>query len=142
MQLSRDFFDHVKELKALTGLDIKYQFDGEDVQSIDGHAPGRLYVVLADVRLPDGVFKVARTTTLFVGDYQYPESALDMFWTEENVVRADGGVPQNATEIEKYLDRNWRRYSWHRNGTWDPSRNGLLDHYEFMLQRFAEEVKK
>jgi hypothetical protein len=142
MQLSSDFFDHLKELQVLTGLDVTYQLDGEDVQSIDGHAPGRLYVLLNQVGLPAGVFKVASTPILFIGDYQYPESALDMFWTEENVVRADGGVPQNATEIEQYLGRRWRRYSWHRNGIWDPSRNGLLDHYEFMQQRIAEEVKR
>jgi hypothetical protein len=33
---------------------------------------------------------------------------------------SDGGITQNATEIEHHLDRSWRRFSWHRN-VWNSS---------------------
>jgi hypothetical protein len=35
-----------------------------------------------------------------------------------------------------------QRFSWHRNGVWDPNRNGLLDHFEFMQARFAADVAR
>jgi hypothetical protein len=100
----------------------------------------QIFVVLREVPLPAGAYKVERSDALFIADRQYRCSALDMFWTEIQVVRADGTVPDNAEQIEQYVERSWRRFSWHRNGVWNPSRNGLIDHYEFMQDRFAKDV--
>ncbi len=101
-----------------------------------------MHVVLRAVILPPGRFRVATSDVLFLADQQYPLSALDMFWTGVDVVRADGGVPQNADSIEIYLGRPWRRFSWHRNGAWNPAGNGLLDHYAVMEQRWAVEGQR
>ena len=98
-------------------------------------------VLLRKVPLPPGVFRLSESDVLFIADQQYPLSALDMFWTDVGVVRADGTVPKNAEVIQTYLDRQWRRFSWHRNGVWSPARNGLLDHYVFMEARWAAEKK-
>ena len=56
------------------------------------------------------------------------------------VLRPDGSVPAGADSIETYLGRQWRRFSWHRNGIWNPSGNCLLDHFEFMQDRFVREM--
>jgi hypothetical protein len=141
VKLNADFFEHLAEFKLITGLDAAYVLDPEGVNGPQ-QAPGRLYVVVQDVALPPGLFKVEKSDILFLGDYQYPESALDMFWTSLDMIRPDGRIPQNAEVVESYLGREWRRYSWHRNGTWNPSRNGILDHYEFMLARVAEELRR
>jgi hypothetical protein len=126
----RELRDHAKELSEAVGV-VAEIIEREQ----------RVYVLLRKVRLPVGVFKQAETDLLFITDYQYPLSALDMFWVEPGVVRADGSVPQNADSIESHLDRQWRRYSWHRNGVWHPTRNGLLDHFVFVEARWAVEKK-
>jgi len=127
-ELRRD----AKELTEATGVDVAL---------VEG--PGtQVYVVLQDVPLPAAAYKVSTTTVLFTSDQQYPLSAMDMFWTDLDVVRPDGSAPQNGDLIEAYMDRQWRRFSWHRQGAWSPNRNGLLDHYEFMQARFALDVPR
>jgi hypothetical protein len=110
----------VAELKDLTGLTVEVTSIGVQV-----------FLVLRKVILPPGAYRVGVTDSLFITDQQYPMSAMDMFWTDPDVLRPDGSVPQNADVLETYLDRQWRRFSWHRNGTWNPNRNGVVDHYEF-----------
>ena len=127
---SQELHRHVAELQEATGLTVEL-----------AEARPQVLIVLRGVSLPPSAYQVAATDALFVTDVQYPLSAMDMFWTEPSVLRADGSVPQSADVIETYLGRQWRRFSWHRNGVWDPARNGLLDHYEFMLSRFVEDAK-
>ena len=121
----------VAELEAVTGIAVEMNVVGLQV-----------FVVLRQVVLSPQAYRVAFTDVLFITDQQYRLSALDMFWTDLDVVRADGSVPQNAELIELYLDRQWRRFSWHRNGVWNPNRNGLVDHFEFMQARFAIDSPK
>jgi hypothetical protein len=116
----------VAELHQVTGLTV-------DIVPVSV----QVFLVLRKVLLPPGAYRVAATDVLFITDQQYRMSAMDMFWTEVDVVRPDGAAPQNGDSIETYLDRQWRRFSWHRNGTWNPNRNGVLDHYELMQARFA-----
>jgi hypothetical protein len=120
---------HADELEKETGLTIEV---------IDGG--GQIFVVLHKVPLPDGAYKIAATDVLFIADQQYPLSAMDMFWTELDVLRTDGSVPANAESVESYANREWRRFSWHRNGVWRTTGNCLLDHFEFMQARFVQDV--
>lgn len=119
---------HAAEFTQATGLEVLVQEEG-----------GRVLVLIHDAPLPADCFRVRSSDLLFVTDSQYPMSALDMFWTDLEVVRPNGDVPANADSIEVYLGRQWRRFSWHRNGLWNPARNGLLDHYEFVQDRFSKE---
>ncbi len=121
--------EDAEELRAATGLDVELTPDGTQI-----------FVVIKQVPLPPGAFKVKTSDILFVTDQQYRYSALDMFWAEESVLRADGGLPAGGESVETYLGRRWRRFSWHRNGVWNPNRNGLLDHFEFMQARLSMEV--
>jgi hypothetical protein len=102
----------------------------------------QLYVVLKQVPLPKGAYRVDATDVLFIADRQYPLSSMDMFWTELEVLRPDGTVPQNANVIEIHADRQWRRFSWHRHGIWNPNGTGLLDHYEFMESRLEMDLPR
>jgi hypothetical protein len=102
----------------------------------------QIFVLLEKVQLPAGAYRPDHTDVLFITDQQYPVSAMDMFWTEVDVVRPDGSIPTGGDSIESYLDRQWRRFSWHRNGIWKPTGNCLLDHFEFMQARFAEDVTR
>lgn len=102
----------------------------------------RIFVLIPKIQLPSGLFRMQETDVLFITNQQYPFSAMDMFWTEIDLVRPDGSIPQNADAIEQYLGRSWRRFSWHRNGIWNPAGNPLLDHYCFMEARWAKELNK
>jgi hypothetical protein len=119
---------HLAELTETVGV------EGEVID-----AEGRLNVLLAKAPLPVGIFNLDRSDVLFMADYQYPLSAMDMFWVEPELLRRDGAVPQGAESIEAYLGRHWRRFSWHRHGSWRPTGNPLLDHYALMEARWAIE---
>lgn len=120
---------HADELARQAG--VRVDVEREEAQ---------VYVILRSLPLPAGIYRVATTDALFITDFQYPLSAMDMFWTDLAVVRSDGSIPTNGDSIETYLGRQWRRFSWHRNGIWNPSGNPLLDHFEFMLARFTQDV--
>lgn len=128
MPPSAEVVRHAAEFTEATGLDVLLEEEA-----------GRLLVLIASAPLPPGSFSLSSSDLLFVTDAQYPLSALDMFWTEPGVLRPNGDVPAGADSLEVYLGRQWRRFSWHRNGLWNPARNGLLDHYEFVQDRFTVE---
>lgn len=117
---------HAQELEHETGISVDVEVAGEQV-----------LVILKNVKLPDGAYTLDSTDVLFITDLQYPMSAMDMFWTDVAVTLPDGGIPAGGESIETYGGLQWRRFSWHRNGVWNVSRNGLLDHFEFMQARFA-----
>ena len=75
----------------------------------------RIFVILTKVPLPAGCANVACTDVLFITDTQYPLSAMDMFYTEVEVVRANGTPFENSESIEEYCGRKWRRFSYHKN---------------------------
>lgn len=131
MSASDELERHAKALRAATGLKVDVLEEGD-----------RLLVLIQKTPLPPGLFRVNQTDVLFLTDRQYPFSAMDMFWTEVDVVRPDGSIPLNADVIEQYLGRSWRRFSWHRNNVWNPSGNPLLDHYAFVESRWAAEHRR
>lgn len=104
-------------------------------------AGSQLLVVLKGVRPPAGLFALEVTDIAFITNRMYPMSAMDMFWTDVGLTRADGRIPQGATAIEAYIGRQWRRFSWHRNGVWSPNRNGVLDHFAFVEAGWAAEAR-
>ena len=102
----------------------------------------RLFVVLRGHRLPEGASKAASTEILVIADTQYPFSAMDMFWTDLDVVMPNGSAFEGSDSIEEYLGKRWRRFSYHRNGVWNPSGNPLLDHFAFTETRWTEKAKQ
>lgn len=126
MSTNPTFDRHAAELAEAVGLEVEVHQEGN-----------RLFTVLKGCRLPDGAAKVASTDVLFIEDTQYPFSAMDMFWTNPDVVRPDGSTFEQSDSIEQYLGRHWRRFSYHRNGTWSPTGNPLLHHFAFMETRWT-----
>jgi hypothetical protein len=120
---------HARELAENAGVEV-------DVEQVGA----QVFVILRSFRLPPGSYNVETSDILFITDVQYPLSAMDMFWTDPALLRRDGSVPAGGDSIETYLGRQWRRFSWHRNGIWNPVGNCLLDHFEFMLARFVQDV--
>lgn len=122
---------HARELTEATGLAVSFVEEGIQI-----------CVIVSKVTLPAGVYAVGTTDILFITDQQYPASAMDMFWTEQEVLLTGGSVPANADNIENHAGRRWRRFSWHRNNIWNRDGNPLLDHFEFTQHRFAQDVRR
>jgi hypothetical protein len=97
----------------------------------------RLYLLFRD--FPLGPHFVPQTSDLMVfTTVDYPIAGFDMFWVSDNVKLASGSVPKAAESVEPYLGRQWRRFSWHLNRPWNPSRDSLhswVTHVEERLHR-------
>jgi len=116
------------ELQKLIGLTV-------DLEESDS----QIFVIIRSFPLPAGAYAVQRSDVLIITDQQYRLSALDMFYVEPDVLLPGGAVPLNADSIEIHAGRQWRRFSWHRNGVWNPSRNGLVDHFAFIEARLTHD---
>ena len=122
---------HAKELSQSVGINAEVLQEGN-----------RLFVILRKFRLPPDVSRVDCTDVLFIADTQYPLSAMDMFWTEVEVVRPNGSTYEGSDTIENYLGRNWRRFSYHRNSIWNQNGNPLMDQYVFMETRWTAKATR
>lgn len=91
-------------------------------------------IVVRQVPLPSGVFSKPATDMLLKTTVLYPQSEMDMFWVEPDLVLASGAEPA-ASNAEVHFGRTWRRFSWHRNCPWVPGRDDLLTHLEFARAR-------
>lgn len=68
----------------------------------------------------------------------YPSGSPDMFWTDWELLLVSGTVPANADVSEVLLGRNWRRFSWHPNGGWEPGRSDLGTYLGFVDSRLEQ----
>lgn len=103
--------------------------DGVSVEVIEEHP--RYFVVVRGFVLPRP-YEPQVTDLMVMADYQFPQSALDMFWTDPHVT-IGGVLPQNADQFAQFLGRNWQRWSWHY--TWNPLVHDLRSHIEVFHDR-------
>ncbi len=65
----------------------------------------------------------------------YPDVPPDMWWFSPAIKLADGRVPQAAEVTERYLGRDWQRWSRHLNpGQWRSGIDGL-ESYLALIRR-------
>ena len=119
-------------------LPERLEKDVEDLRSA-GHVVEvvedgtRYYVIISDFELPAG-YDTQTADLMIIADYQYNQSALDMFYTSPHVKSAAGSWPQNADQFEQYAQRTWQRWSWHYPG-WNPTTHNLTTHLEACKDR-------
>jgi len=122
--LPRDLLDDVAIVKGL----------GYRVTVVEADSIGN--VVFTDYSVPLGYSKT--TSTLLVrAPLSYRNGRPDMFWTDIDLMLAQGGVPAQAENIETYLGRQWRRFSWHLQN-WNPATDDLRTYLEFVDNRLAK----
>lgn len=93
-------------------------------------------IVFHDYSVPLG-FSKKKTNLLVRAQQSYPNSNLDMFWTDVDLLLEDGRVPERAEKLETHNDQQWRRFSWHPK-SWNPGRDNLCTYLEFINSRFAQ----
>jgi len=96
--------------------------------------PDFVNLIIAD--FPTGLlFSPATTALLLRVPRSYPDAGPDMFWTSVDLILKDGVVPTNGDQIETYVGRKWRRFSWHR-GRWNGNTDNVASHLTFVARRF------
>jgi hypothetical protein len=108
--------------------------EGNAIEMVEDNT--RYYIVLSGQMLPSQ-YTPQKTDLMVIADYQYPMSALDMFWTEPHVRCPNGSWPRNADQFEPHIGRTWQRWSWHYPG-WNPSTHSLITHLEVCFDRLAK----
>ena len=86
--------------------------------------------------IPTGYSKSASDLLLRLPP-SYRAGRPDMFWTEIDLVLANGQVPAQAEVVETIEGIQWRRFSWHP-AKWDPAADNLLTFLEFVDTRLAK----
>lgn len=104
--------------------------------AIDTAEDGVANAIVHAYPVPPG-FSKQSTELLIRAPMSYRNGKPDMFWTDKDLVLASGGVPQNADNIERYLDRDWRRFSWHPQN-WNPGADDLRTYLEFINARLRQ----
>lgn len=108
--------------------------EGYEIDLIE--AEGWANVVFHGYQVPAGYPK-GSTDLLLKFPMSYPNGQPDMFWTEEDLLLANGAVPRSADAIETALGKRWRRFSWHP-ANWNPGRDSLRTYLEFVNGRLAK----
>lgn len=97
---------------------------------------GHGVLVIADYPLRSGWSKPS-TTLLLKLTPSFPAGKPDMFWTDEDLVLANGAVPKQAGHIEVIRGKPWRRFSWHP-ASWKPGVDDIRTFFEFVARRLAD----
>jgi hypothetical protein len=102
----------------------------------DSSSSNRIFIVLKDYPLPRGWNK-PQARLLLIADVGYPNSKLDMFWVDADLLLEGGRVPQAADVLETYMGETWRRFSWHVQ-YWNPARDTVLSYLETVNHRLRQ----
>jgi hypothetical protein len=97
---------------------------GHEIDTVE--ADQRIYLIFRRYSLGP-TYRPPNSDLMVFTTVQYPNAGFDMFWVSDDVVlAASGGPPQSGDQFETYVGRRWRRFSWHLNRPWNPSRDTLL----------------
>jgi hypothetical protein len=98
------------------------------------------YINLVFKTFPLGIgYSITESDLLLRVPRSYPDAGPDMFWVDSKVTLASGQIPQSAEAIERHLNKEWRRFSWHREGSpWNPTIDNMHSHLEFIRRRLRE----
>ena len=96
----------------------------------------RIFVVFAEYQLPPGWNK-KQTHLLLITDISYPNSKLDMFWVDTDLMLDGNRIPQAGDSIEPYMDKTWRRFSWHVQ-KWNPAIDNIRSYLDTVGARLRQ----
>jgi len=99
--------------------------------------PGESLVVFPSFKLPAGKYNMASCRLLVRVPNGYPNAALDMFYTQPDLLLASGSAPRQSDVLEQLGGTVWRRFSWHRTAPWKPGVDSLISYVAFIEDNFA-----
>ena len=102
----------------------------------DSSNASRIFIVFERYPLPRGWNK-NETQLLLIADVSYPNSKLDMFWVDTDLVLVGNKAPQAGDAIETYMDKPWRRFSWHVQ-KWNPAIDNIKSYLDTVDARLKQ----
>ena len=110
-----------------------YQFELTEADS-------RIYIVFKAYPLPPKLYNMESCDVMVYTSPFYPNAGFDMFWTEDRLLLKTGGQPRNGDQFENYINRRWRRFSYHPyNGKlWNPAEDSIIRHMQYVDQRLSK----
>lgn len=121
----------LREVEELRGLGYTVDINETD---------GVINLIIGDYPLPP-TYNKRQTTLLLRLPISYPNGNPDMCWTDPDVMCLNGQIPTKADQVETYLGRQWRRFSWHPQG-WNPGTGNLIMYLEFVNNGFYKAGKQ
>jgi len=113
---------------------LQEEFEGANLTLLPG---GSQLVMVPHVKLPDG-WSQKEITVKFVILANYPHSAPDCFWTDQNLKLKNGTLPKNTNpQVIPGTSYNELWFSWHA-GRWSPNRDTLLTYMKVIEARLRE----
>ena len=129
-------------------MDNPYELLPEDMEYLEGNYPskwqkisegnGKFGLLIEDFPLPDG-YTMDKSTLLVLIPSGYPGSALDMFYFNPPLEKADGDRSAiNALASETHFGQEWQR--WSRHYPWQPGIDTVVTHIEYVKNELNNEV--
>ncbi len=84
----------------------------------------QILVVIEKYPVPPG-WNNSETTLLLVTDIGYPNSKMDMFWTDLGLKLNGDRIPQAGDVVQPFMGKQWRRFSWHVQ-KWNPAVDNII----------------
>lgn len=118
----------VKDLQVLKDHGLEYQMVEDGL---------RIYIIFKDYPLPPEIYNMDKVELMIFTTPQYPNAGFDMFWTDPKLTLKNGGAPKSGEQMESYMGRTWRRFSWHpyQGKGWNPSRDSVISFKSYIDQR-------
>jgi hypothetical protein len=112
--------------------------EGFSVELVEGE--GFANVIFQNYPVPRSYNK-SSTELLLKLPMSYPNGKPDMFWTDEDLLLANGQEPIKANKIQNSLGKRRRRFSWHP-GAWNPASGNLRMYLEFVNTGLIKAAQK
>ncbi|MCE7736980.1 MAG: hypothetical protein GPJ54_18995 [Candidatus Heimdallarchaeota archaeon] len=119
--------------------DLKiFEEQGREYEIVD--EGNRIYIIFKNYCLPTGLYNKDKTDLMIFTTPQYPNAGFDMFWVDETITLKSGGQPKSAEQFETYLERRWRRFSYHpyNKKPWNPSEDDVIQFMLYVNQRLEK----
>lgn len=111
---------------------------GFDFRIID--ADSRIYIQFDKFPVPSKAYTQETTDLLIFTSPSYPYAGFDMFWTDPNLFLKDGATPRRAQVMKTYLNKLWRRFSYHpyQDHPWNPAVDDVGRFVAYVEQRLRQ----
>lgn len=118
----------------------------EDEEYLNSNYPGRwklvsdspekVGLVIRDFPVPDGYTASAATLMLLIPS-GYPGSMVDMFYFLMPGLEKTSRAPVGALAREDHFSQQWQR--WSRHYQWEPGRDSVASHIEYVKNEIRDE---
>ena len=102
-------------------------------------SPEKVGMLIRDFPIPDG-YTVSAATLMLLIPSGYPGSMLDMFYFLQPGLEKTSRQPIAALATEKHFGRSWQR--WSRHYKWEPSRDSVASHIEYVKNELGTELSR